>query len=113
MDAGDAVVEFRGPLDGIGDRLDFGEELFHQVRDLEGIGRHVVGAGNADGTGAVGAGEAVFHAGENDAVKIEQIALGEGGPGLGECFHAVPSEREVDGFEVVLERLPGNGDAFG
>ena len=32
---------------------------------------------------------------------------------MGERFNAVPREGEVDGFEVILEWLAGNGDAFG
>ena len=61
----------------------------------------------------VGTCEVVFHAGENDAVEIEKIALGEDGVRMGEFFHLLPCFREVDGFEVILERLAGNGDAFG
>ncbi len=113
MDGGDAVVEFCGALDGVRDACDFCDESFHQVGDFDGVRRNVVGACDADGGAAVGSGEAVLDAGEDDVVEIEEGGFGEFRGGLGQSFYFLPGFREVDGFKVIFEGFSGNGDAFG
>lgn len=113
MDPGDAVVKISRALDRIDDFRKAGKKRGHEIGDLDGIGRNVIRASDANRRTAIRTRVAVIDPSEDDAMKAEKVVLGERSIGLSEFFNAIPSLGEIDGFQVILERLARNGDALG